>query len=231
MGCKPKKSVCKNKERNYVKKPKSSTSRLRNNSLFFVHLRQPRSSDDPRTDPKYDKGSFGSTGCHNSNLLCPKRILERIGKGDRFVFLQGGKNEKKGCSTIKISFITPPIKEIKISKGCGVIKWDSNWDEHHHKRPLKYEYQFDLLEKPENEEFTKNEKEVLEIINPNILTASRTTKAAMISSCTRTRCKGLVLNSDEAKRILTLYNNHVEEMKRVYGDDIFVRKNSEAYQK
>ena len=229
MGCKPKKSVCKNKEGNYVKTSKASTPRARNNTLFFVHLRRESSPQVPKADPKYDTGSFGTTGCHKSNLLNPKKVLERIGKGDRFVFLQGGKDEKKGYSTIKISFITPPIKDVKISKGCGVIKWDSNWDEHH-KRPLNYKYQFNLLEKPENTLFTKNEKKILKIMNPNILMANKPTKAAKISSCMKTRCKeGLSLNSEGAEKIITAYSDNINKMRRNYRNKIFIRKNREAY--
>jgi hypothetical protein len=55
--------------------------------VFFVHLRRP-GSNDPRTDPLYECGSFGCTRCHSRNLLNPRHAREL--EGSRLAFVQGG---------------------------------------------------------------------------------------------------------------------------------------------
>lgn len=38
--------------------------------IFIVHLRQPsNNADEKRSDPFWEFGSFGLTGCHCKNLL------------------------------------------------------------------------------------------------------------------------------------------------------------------
>jgi hypothetical protein len=51
-------------------------------------LRRPRKND-RRTDPFWELGSFGCSGCHGKNLLHPKNC--QISNGDRLAFVQGGK--------------------------------------------------------------------------------------------------------------------------------------------
>jgi hypothetical protein len=41
------------------------------NQVFVVMLRRPRKND-RRSDPFWEFGSFGCTGCHGKNLLHPK---------------------------------------------------------------------------------------------------------------------------------------------------------------
>ncbi|MEQ1735468.1 MAG: hypothetical protein ABL886_03440 [Rhodoglobus sp.] len=53
--------------------------------VIIVHLRRPRSGD-KRTDPLYEFGSFGLTGCHRTNLLADKAAAA----GARLAFAQGG---------------------------------------------------------------------------------------------------------------------------------------------
>jgi hypothetical protein len=63
--------------------------------LFFIMLRQPRGTDGPRrdlrSDPFWEFGSFGRTGCHKRNLMHHRRCP--IEKGDALAFLQGGRSE------------------------------------------------------------------------------------------------------------------------------------------
>jgi hypothetical protein len=68
--------------------------------VFFVHLRRP-GSDDPRTDPLYEFGSFGCTKCHCSNLFHPRHAEDL--KGSRLAFVQGGDDGSR------LVFLTPPI--------------------------------------------------------------------------------------------------------------------------
>jgi len=91
-------------------------------SLYFVFLRRPRDLDDRRSDPFWEFGSFGRTGCHSANLLNPRTPLA---DGDRLAFLQGGLGE------IRIVGVTPPIVVIRAT-GQSELKWDANY------RPLPY---------------------------------------------------------------------------------------------
>jgi hypothetical protein len=92
-------------------------------SLYFVFLRQPHSPLDKRSDPFWEFGSFGRTGCHASNLLHPANSL--LEKGDRLAFLQGGHGE------IKVVGLTPPI-EIRVKSGRLEAIWNSDY------RPISY---------------------------------------------------------------------------------------------
>lgn len=198
----------------------------RENKLFFILLRQPHSSDDPRKDPKYKEGSFGSTGCHSDNIMRSGNII----KGDRLAFLQGGKDEKTNSTTIKIAFITPPINEVGTIHNNFVVKWESNWANREN-RPLKFEYQADLLEKPNIDKFTKKEKEILKIINPNILNADCNSKAQKITSCTRCLTKGVKLDSTKSSKFIDFYKTNIKSAKERDRRKIFAEKKSDTYPK
>jgi hypothetical protein len=68
--------------------------------VFIVILRQPR-ADDPRSDPFYEFGSFGCTGCHHDNLFSPSHAADV--EGAHLAFAQGG----EGC--FRLVYITPPV--------------------------------------------------------------------------------------------------------------------------
>jgi hypothetical protein len=90
--------------------------------IIIVHLRRPRDEDDPREDPFWEFGSFGITGCHNRNLLNPKKAEELIGV--RLAFAQGGP------LGTKLIFVTPPLRPPKIyeqkSKRTCEVLWSPN---------------------------------------------------------------------------------------------------------
>ena len=75
--------------------------------VILVHLRQPDRSKpkESRTDPLYEFGCFGLTGCHNSNLL-----RETDATGVRLGFIQ------PGPGVMRLVFLTPPIKVIDHGK-------------------------------------------------------------------------------------------------------------------
>lgn len=75
--------------------------------VILVHLRQPKRSDanESRTDPLYEFGSFGTTDCHNANLL---RDTEAT--GSRFGFIQPGPR------VMRLVFLTPPVTVIDHGK-------------------------------------------------------------------------------------------------------------------
>jgi hypothetical protein len=71
--------------------------------VYIVHLRRPNMKDtvERRTDPLFEFGSFGCTGCHSRNLMNPKRI-EKL-RGARLAFAQGGPHG------FRLVYLTPPL--------------------------------------------------------------------------------------------------------------------------
>lgn len=72
--------------------------------VIVVFLRQPnrRDPNEMRSDPFWEFGSFGITGCHRKNVMNPQKFDEIQGR--RLAFVQGGPNE------IKLVHITPPVQ-------------------------------------------------------------------------------------------------------------------------
>lgn len=105
--------------------------------LFIVMLRRPR-KDDPRTDPFWEFGSFGCTGCHGKNLLHPKNC--QIADGDRLAFVQGGHLGSR------LLLVTPPISRVDHAgggaKGRVELRWDSS------RKPFRYGCAPSLFESP-----------------------------------------------------------------------------------
>lgn len=92
-------------------------------SIYTVYLRQPAGLHDRRCDPFWEVGSFGSTGCHSSNLLHPRR--SPLTAGDRLVFLQGSRGEVRAIA------MTPPIRV-----GGTSARLEALWNPMY--RPLPY---------------------------------------------------------------------------------------------
>jgi hypothetical protein len=90
---------------------------MSDSKVAIVHLRRPNQKDkkEMRSDPFYEFGSFGCTGCHRRNLMNPKKI-EQL-NGVRLAFSQGG---PEGFKLIQL---TLPIKSVKY-KNCCELKWD-----------------------------------------------------------------------------------------------------------
>jgi hypothetical protein len=72
--------------------------------VILVMLRRPRRGDpnEMRTDPLWEFGSFGCTGCHRANLMNPTKLTEL--NGARLGFAQNG------LRGIKLVHLTPPIR-------------------------------------------------------------------------------------------------------------------------
>jgi hypothetical protein len=89
--------------------------------VVIVHLRQPKNRRDVRTDPLYEFGSFGLTGCHHSNLLADDSLA-----GFRLAFAQGGEHG------FRLVMLTPTVE---------VHEWmqvrEASWKPP--ERPLRYE--------------------------------------------------------------------------------------------
>ena len=67
----------------------------------------------------YNKGCFGSTGCHAKNVL--RRDHKKLLLNNRLCFMQGG------SENTKIVYITPSISNVLEVRGNLIIRWDSNW--------------------------------------------------------------------------------------------------------
>jgi hypothetical protein len=72
--------------------------------VVIVHLRRPQLSNpkEMRSDPFWEFGSFGLTGCHSTNLMNPKKSSGL--NGVRFAFAQGGE------LGMRLVYLSPPIK-------------------------------------------------------------------------------------------------------------------------
>jgi hypothetical protein len=72
--------------------------------VILVMLRQPKLNNprEMRTDPLWEFGSFGCTGCHRKNLMNLKKLTEL--EGIHFGFAQNG---PRG---VKLVHVTPPVR-------------------------------------------------------------------------------------------------------------------------
>lgn len=80
--------------------------------VVIVHLRRPVRWDpnESRTDPFWEIGSFGCTGCHRKNLMNPRRADTLYGA--RFAFAQGGP------LGFRLVHLTPPVKIVHLPDRC-----------------------------------------------------------------------------------------------------------------
>jgi hypothetical protein len=93
--------------------------------VVIVHLRRPKLSNpkEMRSDPFWEFGSFGLTGCHSTNLMNQKKSSEL--NGVRFAFAQGGE------LGMRLVYLSPPIKIAIHGSLCEAI-WQPR------KMPFKY---------------------------------------------------------------------------------------------
>lgn len=94
--------------------------------VLVALLRQPRMErpGEMRSDPFWEFGSFGVTGCHRTNLMHPKKVHEL--KGCRIAFVQGGD------AGFKLVYLTPPVTPTPFSDR-SLVSWDAA------EMPYKYE--------------------------------------------------------------------------------------------
>jgi len=86
--------------------------------VIVVLLRQPRLavSTEMRSDPFWEFASFGSTGCHNRNLMHPGKA--HLLEGVRLAFAQGGE------AGFKLVYVTPPIDRVRPYADGTEVRWD-----------------------------------------------------------------------------------------------------------
>ena len=107
------------------------------NRIFIVMLRRP-GKNDPRTDPFWEVGSFGCTGCHGKNLLHPENC--QIRNGDRLAFVQGGH------LGFRLLVVTSPVTRIDHPVGGPTNRVELRWDSS--KKPFRYDRAPSLFESP-----------------------------------------------------------------------------------
>lgn len=150
--------------------------------VVIVHLRQPRRGDanEMRTDPFYEFGSFGCTGCHRKNLMNPKRLheLDRA----RLAFIQGGMGQ------FRLVMLTPPVQSIKHTGVCE-LKWEPTH------APFRFEEAPLIIDRAGNTDFPA--------LKHLIRLADRTTWPARFSS--KFRSSRTPLRSDVAEEMCRVY--------------------------
>lgn len=105
--------------------------------VIIVLLRRPWRSnpEEKRSDPFWEFGSFGCTGCHRRNILHPKNMNGLA--GTRLAFAQGGEDG------FRLIFLTPPV-EVRLQGRYVETMWMPG------KMPFKY-YKAPLLINKEGE--------------------------------------------------------------------------------
>jgi len=88
-------------------------------TVLVAMLRQPYAErpTEMRTDPFWEFGSFGLTGCHKTNLMHPKKAHEL--NGARVAFVQGGD------AGSRLVYLTPPVTALPYDDRSE-IRWDAN---------------------------------------------------------------------------------------------------------
>ena len=151
-------------------------------ALILVLLRKPNRSDpeEMRSDPFWEFGSFGLTGCHSKNLMNPKRSSELHGK--RLGFVQRG-----NLKEIKLVLVTPPIK-VQNHGSLVEALWDAEM-------PLTYDSAPTLINNRGNTDFPE--------ILKHIANTNRTTFISKFTSRFRTRRRPL--SQDVSAKIVETY--------------------------
>jgi len=177
-----------------------------NDRLFIVMLRRPR-KDDPRTDPFWEFGSFGCTGCHGKNLLHPKNC--QICNGDRLAFVQGG---QLGA---RLLLVTPPVERVDHAggdpKGRVELRWDSG------KKPFRYDRAPSLFESP-----APGRARLFPLLADSLAHANRSTIDAKFAS--RFRARTSSLEPELARELETGFNAAVKKA----GKSDFITRYNEA---
>lgn len=148
---------------------------MQESKVVIVHLRKPnlRKADEMRSDPFYEFGSFGCTGCHKKNLMYPKKIKDL--DGARLAFAQGG---PEGFKLIQL---TQPVKSVEYGNRRE-LKWKSDGA-----KIFKYQNAPLLINNAGRSDFPFFEKMLKKMLREG----KRTTLSGQFSSCFRSRRKKL----------------------------------------
>lgn len=156
--------------------------------VVIVHLRRPRKSDpdEMRSDPFWEFGSFGCTGCHRKNLMHPRRIDEL--EGVRLAFAQGGSGE------FRLVLLTPPVRVVRRSDRCE-LQWEREV------KPFRYDQAPVLINNEGRSDFSN--------LKRAIRRARRGTWCGRFSSCFRS--SRTPLPEDVADELIRTYERYNAE--------------------
>lgn len=152
-------------------------------NVVIVLLRRPikSSPQEDRSDPFWEFGSFGCTGCHRTNLLNPKKVEEL--KGVRLAFAQGG---DLGFRLVKL---TPPVDVVKHKNRAELI-WKTG------RMPFRYVSAPLLIDIDGNSDMG-------DWLVKRLQTVKRSTPVAAFASAFRSRRKPL--RNSEAEELIRCY--------------------------
>ena len=146
-------------------------------------------TNDVRTDPFYEFGSFGSTKCHCTNLFHPRHALDL--QGARLAFVQGG---NLGA---RLVLLTPPIT-VKVWANSCEARWKPV------EMPFKYAQAPVLVSNKASSDFPLIEQFVRQTDCP--------TAESALSSRLRSRARPLPLPM--AEEIISVYEQQQNEKPR-----------------
>ncbi len=150
--------------------------------IIIVHLRRP-GKDDLRSDPFWEFGSFGVTGCHHNNLLHPKNSPGLI--GIRLAFAQSGK------LGTRLVYLTPPINRVVVYRRRSEVLWSPA------EMPFRYEKAPLLISNGGKSDFAR--------LKEALSSGRRTTWVGQFASDFRTRKKAL--GARAARQLVTVYEH------------------------
>lgn len=138
--------------------------------LYLVFLRQPRAAKtlDKRSDPFWEFGSFGLTGCHSRNLMHPKNVHRLNGQDIGFI-QTGFFGGVRGVRIVNIVTVESVVCHLDVCE----VKWDPT------NLPFKFSSSLLLLD--------NNGYYLSEDLKKMVNSVNRQTPVAKFSSKFRTR--------------------------------------------
>lgn len=159
--------------------------------VFIVLLRRPsrgkKHLGEMRSDPFWEFGSFGCTGCHRKNLLHPRNAQALV--GHRLAFAQGGP------SGFRLVFLTPSVTEVR----QGAAHFEAMWKPC--EMPFKYLHAPILVANDGHSDVPS--------LKAFVNNADRPTLESRFSSCFRSRTKPV--NATIASEIVAAYDGAREK--------------------
>lgn len=170
-------------------------------TVLITLLRQPRLGDfqEMRSDPFWEFGSFGLTGCHQRNLLHPRRACDV--SGCRLAFVQGGD------AGFKLVYLTPPVTANPFSDRTEV-RWTKP------SMPFRFESAPTIVDRDGGSDFP----ELLALF------ADVNRNGWMGKFASKFRTRTVPLPAKAARQVITVYERRLKDA----GDAAFARIYTDA---
>lgn len=155
---------------------------MNSEKVIMVVLRRPRRGNaaERRSDPFYEFGSFGCTGCHGKNLMNPKRAHEL--EGASIAFAQGGD------LGFRLVLVTPPVRVRRRGDRVELL-WSPA------EMPFKYACAPLLVDKDGESDFPSLRREYRAVL--------RTTTVGKFTSAFRSRRRAM--RAETAEEVVRVY--------------------------